>query len=305
MQQEAASWSAASTKKKPERKKRVKKVRKWKKPEGKPKRPLSAYNIFFSHERRIVLEQQATGSTGSMGFAGLARNVAARWKSIDVTTKAEFQRLAQLEQVRYKQAVAEWEIETGRRPADSKKMVAAVVEPAAENNPANVSTFAAGGELSRLEGAASNVNSASLVAKQSIDFPTSIEVLQRGRYEVVRRQDEMSSRFWGSLQDPAYTASAFPPPRLLQPRLLQPTSASRQAGREASDPSEQKAIDHSFPQQNIAGVATATDDPLQEGAFSPYNRGDIAASVGHLSTLLDDEDQDLLLASLSSPEPRK
>ena len=77
--------------------------RRWKKPKDKPKRPLSAYNLFFQYERNMIVTGDVTGyknaakqdSTtsayekngksdvkphGKIGFHSLTKRVASRWK---------------------------------------------------------------------------------------------------------------------------------------------------------------------------------------------------------------------------------
>ena len=100
--------------KKPSRK------RKWRKPKDMPKRPLSAYNLFFAHERQKLISSglfqtavsdaglQAAGGDKKMGFAGLARNVAAKWKSLSPSMRSSYEQQAQIEQERYKSEVVEW-----------------------------------------------------------------------------------------------------------------------------------------------------------------------------------------------------
>ncbi|KAL7562645.1 hypothetical protein ACA910_015386 [Epithemia clementina (nom. ined.)] len=81
-----------------------------------PKRPLSAYNLFFQSERQRILATcpvrlQGAPSRrghGKMGFAEMAQTVAAKWKVIDADTKAGFDALAKQEKIRYRQRVAEW-----------------------------------------------------------------------------------------------------------------------------------------------------------------------------------------------------
>lgn len=86
-----------------------------------PKRPLSAYNIFFQNERKQLAcgkaADDAERSSGtSMGFAGLAQNVASKWRSLDSSARAYYEAEAGKDQVRYRQEVDEWK----RRKEDRK-----------------------------------------------------------------------------------------------------------------------------------------------------------------------------------------
>lgn len=83
----------------------------------KPKRPLSSYNYFFQDQRRLILiqmpirpEGKPRRSHGKIGFAALARLIAARWKGIDQATKKPYEKLASLDKARYKQEMAEWKL---------------------------------------------------------------------------------------------------------------------------------------------------------------------------------------------------
>jgi hypothetical protein len=84
-------------------------------PKDKPKRPLSAYNLFFQNERKVILQatpERAEGkprrSHGKIGFADLARNIAANWKSIDPESRSNFDKLAAKDKERYKIEMDEW-----------------------------------------------------------------------------------------------------------------------------------------------------------------------------------------------------
>lgn len=99
---------------------KVAKKKKWKKPKDKPKRPLSAYNIFFRHERENLLYGNASGGgkTVRIGFSELAKNIAAKWKRLDPDDRRIYEVQADVEQHRYKAEVEEWRrIQDGGSPA--------------------------------------------------------------------------------------------------------------------------------------------------------------------------------------------
>lgn len=102
-------------------KRRTKRKKKWTKPEGKPKRPLSAYNLFFAQERIIMLgkdvpsaEQEAMKKKvhckthGKISFAVMAQTIGAKWKSLKPNEKRIFQERARNEKARYIVKLAGW-----------------------------------------------------------------------------------------------------------------------------------------------------------------------------------------------------
>lgn len=81
----------------------------------KPKRPLSAYNFFFAQERKLILNEmpiRAEGklrrSHGKIGFADLARNIAAKWKTINDEERKQFSDKAAVDKDRYIREMNEW-----------------------------------------------------------------------------------------------------------------------------------------------------------------------------------------------------
>eukprot|EP00522_Entomoneis_paludosa_P007989 CAMPEP_0172448854 /NCGR_PEP_ID=MMETSP1065-20121228/7769_1 /TAXON_ID=265537 /ORGANISM="Amphiprora paludosa, Strain CCMP125" /LENGTH=301 /DNA_ID=CAMNT_0013200443 /DNA_START=130 /DNA_END=1035 /DNA_ORIENTATION=+ len=81
----------------------------------KPKRPLSAYNIFFAEERKKLLEVlpvrekgKPKDSHGKLGFAAMARIVAKKWKEIEPADKVYFDRMAEQDKRRYNKEMENW-----------------------------------------------------------------------------------------------------------------------------------------------------------------------------------------------------
>ena len=102
-----------------DKKKRRKK--KWKKPKDKPNRPLSAYNLFFQHQRALMLGDDAPSreaeklkkrvhckTHGKIGFAEMAKAIGSKWKNLDPQTKKVYETQAQKEKQRYAIELAAW-----------------------------------------------------------------------------------------------------------------------------------------------------------------------------------------------------
>eukprot|EP00549_Striatella_unipunctata_P005362 CAMPEP_0118690688 /NCGR_PEP_ID=MMETSP0800-20121206/10259_1 /TAXON_ID=210618 ORGANISM="Striatella unipunctata, Strain CCMP2910" /NCGR_SAMPLE_ID=MMETSP0800 /ASSEMBLY_ACC=CAM_ASM_000638 /LENGTH=267 /DNA_ID=CAMNT_0006588375 /DNA_START=365 /DNA_END=1168 /DNA_ORIENTATION=+ len=99
------------------------KKKSWTKPKDKPKRPLSAYNLFFQEQREIILSNGGTEpvpskddkarknhkrSHGKIGFAALAKTVAQKWKTLEGCDKVKYEEQAAVEKTRYKVELERW-----------------------------------------------------------------------------------------------------------------------------------------------------------------------------------------------------
>lgn len=96
---------------------------------GKPKRPLSAYNLFFRSEREKILlsvPERAEGkprrSHGKIGFGPLARMIAERWNSIDLQERTLHDARAAQEKIRYFRELEEWRTKNSEKPNSSSSM---------------------------------------------------------------------------------------------------------------------------------------------------------------------------------------
>jgi HMG (high mobility group) box len=120
--------------------KSISKRKRWKKPKDKPKRPLSAYNLFFQHERGRLLFGNDENSTsnpsedvttmnesddapradGRMGFAALAKEVASKWKLLKPLERECYEKEAEKEKERYKVELHEWKANQAKREAEAE-----------------------------------------------------------------------------------------------------------------------------------------------------------------------------------------
>ena len=74
----------------------------------KPRRPLTAYNVFFQDERqRLLSEFRETGSTRP-DFKYFAQQIALRWKRISAQDKSHYDQLAMMEKHKYVTKLIQW-----------------------------------------------------------------------------------------------------------------------------------------------------------------------------------------------------
>lgn len=121
----AADSTAADGAEEPVKKKTRKK---WKKPVGKPNRPLSAYNLYFKKERGIMLGDAAElgdaepgkkrvhrKTHGKIGFAEMARLIGQKWKQLSDEEKKPFEEIAKKEKEKYAVLLSDWREEQKKK----------------------------------------------------------------------------------------------------------------------------------------------------------------------------------------------
>lgn len=138
----------ANPEKKKQRKPRKPPAVAWKKPKGMPKRPLSAYNLFFKVQREAIMTARANDTseaaakrskkeTVGIGFANLARTIADKWQSLDNADKADYLKQAAKEKARYKQEMVVWrrkqKEEKERQACMPTQSVAGAIMPPQQN----------------------------------------------------------------------------------------------------------------------------------------------------------------------------
>ncbi|OEU08155.1 hypothetical protein FRACYDRAFT_145422, partial [Fragilariopsis cylindrus CCMP1102] len=75
------------------------------KPKDRPKRPLSAYNIFFKEERNRILNNNDSNKTddidSTISFESLAKIIGQRWQELDAISMAIYKSKANIDMNRY------------------------------------------------------------------------------------------------------------------------------------------------------------------------------------------------------------
>jgi hypothetical protein len=76
--------------------------RRKKKPKGMPKRPLSAYNLYFQAERTKIIANQQEGNGPRIGFEGLGKIIGKQWRDLSSADKKDYEKLAEKDSLRYR-----------------------------------------------------------------------------------------------------------------------------------------------------------------------------------------------------------
>eukprot|EP00934_Nitzschia_sp_Nitz4_P008188 Nitzschia sp. Nitz4//scaffold112_size70979//28361//29865//NITZ4_005901-RA/size70979-snap-gene-0.131-mRNA-1//1//CDS//3329533262//8178//frame0 len=95
--------------------------RRKKKPKGMPKRPLSAYNLYFQSARAKILAT-AEGEGQKIGFEGLGKIIGKKWRDISAADRKVYETLAEKDGERYRKEMEAFnELKAKRKEAEERE----------------------------------------------------------------------------------------------------------------------------------------------------------------------------------------
>lgn len=101
------------------------------KPKDYPKRPLSAYNVFFKETREKILKDKAKTEDPDakrdhkLDFQTMAKEIASRWKALEPKEKERVEKLAKKDMLRYRDEVKAYEEEMVKKNRAEREEAAA------------------------------------------------------------------------------------------------------------------------------------------------------------------------------------
>jgi hypothetical protein len=221
--------------------------RRKKKPKGMPKRPLSAYNLYFQAQRTTILAVQNAGNGPRIGFEGLGKIIGKKWRDLSSIDKREYDKLAEKDSERYRKEMDTYHEMKAKRYEEEEKR--AVSETKALSNMAtsarDVSSI---GQVSSSFGGGVNYNT-----KQQMQGG-SIKVIPVGdgfvNSHLFTHPSHQGSHLVSSI------SSSFPPGTQPGNISYRPVSMARVEQLQQQPPSPHYASQHQQQQHNVMDVNT-------------------------------------------------
>lgn len=157
--------------------------------DDRPKRPLSAYNLFFRDQKELLTAEQKKKGGPSDLFESMAKTIGKRWQAISPEEYEAYTAQADADSARYREEMELYNLrkatmyDRGADDQGSDKDVASTPLPSSAKPPPSVMTTAVDDRLSSLpEARGESITSASQPASLFLNMPgiDSLLMLQKG-----------------------------------------------------------------------------------------------------------------------------
>eukprot|EP00536_Pseudo-nitzschia_multiseries_P012518 jgi/Psemu1/244636/estExt_Genewise1.C_4820027 len=89
-----------------------------------PKRPLSAYNLYFQAERTKIIANQQENNGPRIGFEGLGKIIGKKWRDLGNADKKGYEKLAETDSERYRKEMVAYNEKKAKRYEEEDKRAA-------------------------------------------------------------------------------------------------------------------------------------------------------------------------------------
>lgn len=121
--------------------------------QGKPSRPLSAYNYFFHDERNAIIQDVEQGLRTKPAFADMSKFIGNKWKQVSDGQRAHYQEMAARDKRRYALELVQWRQRQHQEHCQQEEGKDPFIESGSDQSETNVGNLTADG--SAAESAAS------------------------------------------------------------------------------------------------------------------------------------------------------
>ena len=291
------------------------KRKRWKKPADHPKRPLSAYNLFFQWGRERLLagesliplqqddidqidvdtrrnsKRRHRREHGVIGFTELAKILGTSWKSLDPGSKEMFQKRADVEKVRYEKAVRLYKAAKGDILKNDEQ------KKECETPPKPKRLTPKGNKIQKSAAPQSTKDIMDKSSKQKLALREEAETLQPLTYDVPNamyrqmgafqsNQGVFSSLFRGEMNDPYYFDHHQQQQAAFQSgnhNMHQEMSASAQSTRPSFSPQAMNQPNYMQSNSTVASVSSMRDynESMHGNTWNTGNIPNMSSPVFH------------------------